>query len=53
IIVIMITSKGKSLLFILSCILPDTGIIILVLLLVSLQGDLFRRIRELGINHLI
>jgi hypothetical protein len=37
----------------LPCILPDTGIMILVLLLVSLQGDLFCRVRELGIDHLV
>ncbi|PMD13123.1 hypothetical protein NA56DRAFT_586191, partial [Hyaloscypha hepaticicola] len=36
IVVIMAISKGKSLLFILPYILPDTGIIILVLPLVSL-----------------
>jgi superfamily II DNA helicase RecQ len=49
----MATSEGKSLLFILPCILPDTGMMILVLPLVSLQGDLLRRVRELGIDHLV
>jgi superfamily II DNA helicase RecQ len=49
----MATSKGKNLLFILPCILPDTGVTILVLPLVSLQGDFLRRVRELGIDHLV
>jgi superfamily II DNA helicase RecQ len=49
----MATGKGKSLLFILPCILPDTRVTILVLLLVFLQGDLLRRVRELGIDYLV
>jgi superfamily II DNA helicase RecQ len=53
VVVIMATNKGKSLLFILPCILPDTGVMILVLLLVFLQGDLLRRVRELGIDYLV
>jgi hypothetical protein len=53
VVVIITTSKRKSLLFILPCILPDTRVTILVLLLVSLQGDLLRRVQELGIDHLV
>jgi hypothetical protein len=34
-------------------ILPDTGVTILVLLLVFLQRDLLRRVQELGIDHLV
>jgi hypothetical protein len=53
VVVIMATGEGKSLLFMLPCILPDAGITILVLPLVSLRGDLLRRVRELGIDHLV
>jgi superfamily II DNA helicase RecQ len=53
VIVIMATSEGKSLLFMLPCILPDAKVTILVLPLVSLRGDLLRRVRELGIDHLV
>jgi superfamily II DNA or RNA helicase len=47
------TGEGKSLLFMLPCTLPDAGVTILVLPLVSLRGDLLRRVRELGIDHLV
>jgi hypothetical protein len=53
VIVIMVTGKGKSLLFMLPCILPDARVTILVLPLVSLRGDLLRQVRELGIDHLV
>jgi superfamily II DNA or RNA helicase len=53
VVVIMATGEGKSLLFMLPCILPDAGVTILVLPLVSLRGDLLRRVRELGIDHLV
>ncbi len=53
VVVIIATSKGKSLLFMLPCILSNTRVTILVLLLVSLRGDLLCRVRELGINHLL
>jgi superfamily II DNA helicase RecQ len=36
----------------LPCTLPDAGVTVLVLPLVSLRGDLLRRVRELGIDHL-
>jgi superfamily II DNA helicase RecQ len=49
----MATGEGKSLLFMLPCILPDTRVTILVLPLVFLQGDLLRRVRELGIDYLV
>jgi len=49
----MATGEGKSLLFMLPYILPNTGVTILVLPLVSLRGDLLRRVRELGIDHLV
>jgi len=49
----MATDEGKSLLFMLPCILPDARVTILVLPLVSLRGDLLRRVGELGIDHLV
>lgn len=53
VIVVMATGEGKSLLFMLPCTLPDAGVTVLVLPLVSLRGDLLRRVRELGIKHLV
>ncbi|KUJ24699.1 uncharacterized protein LY89DRAFT_571753, partial [Mollisia scopiformis] len=53
VVVIIATGEGKSLLFMLPCILPDARVTILVLPLVSLRGDLLRRVRELGIDHLV
>jgi superfamily II DNA helicase RecQ len=53
VVAIMATGEGKSLLFMLPCILPDARVTILVLPLVSLRGDLLRRVRELGIDHLV
>ena len=53
VVVIMATGEGKSLLFMLPCILPDAGVTILVLPLVSLRGDLLRRVGELGIDYLV
>ena len=52
VVVILGTSEGKSLLFMLPCVLPNAGVTILVLPLVSLRGDLLRRVQELGIDHL-
>ncbi|KAH6661672.1 P-loop containing nucleoside triphosphate hydrolase protein [Halenospora varia] len=43
VVVILATSKGKSLLFMLPCILPNARVTILVLPLMSLRGDLLRR----------
>jgi hypothetical protein len=53
VVVILGTSEGKSLLFMLPCVLPDAGVTILVLPLISLRGDLLRRVQELGIDHLV
>jgi superfamily II DNA helicase RecQ len=53
VVVIIVTSEGKSLLFMLPYILPNTGITILVLLLMFLQKDLLYRVRELGIDYLV
>lgn len=53
VVVILPTEAEKSLLFMLPCILPDAGVTILVLPLVSLQGDLLRRVQELRINHFV
>jgi superfamily II DNA helicase RecQ len=53
VIVIMATSEGKSLLFMLPCILLNAKVTILVLPLVSLRGDLLRQVQELRINHLV
>jgi hypothetical protein len=40
------------LLFMLLYTLPDARITILILLLVSLHGDMLRRVREMKIDHL-
>ena len=53
VVVVLGTGEGKSLLFMLLCVLPDTGITILILPLVSLYGDLLRHVRELAIDHWI
>ncbi len=53
VIIVLATSKGKSLLFILPYMLPDAGVTVLILLLVFLRGDLLCRVQELGINHLV
>jgi superfamily II DNA helicase RecQ len=53
VIIIMAINEGKSLLFMLPCILLDVKVTILVLPLVSLQGDLLHQVRELRINHLV
>ncbi|KAK0335655.1 hypothetical protein LTR94_011910 [Friedmanniomyces endolithicus] len=52
IIAILPTGGGKSMLFMLPCTLPEAGVTILVVPLVALRGDLLRRVRELGIDHL-
>jgi superfamily II DNA helicase RecQ len=44
VVAVMATSEGKSLLFMLPCILPNAGVTILVLPLVSLREDLLRRV---------
>jgi superfamily II DNA helicase RecQ len=36
----------------LPCTLPDAGITILIVPLVSLHGDMLRRVREMRIDHL-
>jgi hypothetical protein len=53
VVVVLATGEGKSLLFMLPCTLPDAGVTVLILPLVSLRGDLLRRVRELGIDHLV
>jgi superfamily II DNA helicase RecQ len=53
VVVIIATGERKSLLFMLPYILADTGVTILVLLLVFLRGDLLRRVQELGIDYLV
>ena len=53
VVVVMVMGEGKSLLFMLPCTLPDAGVTILVLPLVSLRGDLLRRVRALGIDHAV
>jgi superfamily II DNA helicase RecQ len=53
VIVIMATSEGKSLLFMLLCLLFNTRVTILVLLLMSLQEDLLCQVQEAGVNHLV
>ncbi|KAJ6438068.1 P-loop containing nucleoside triphosphate hydrolase protein [Purpureocillium lavendulum] len=51
VVIVLGTGEGKSLLFMLPCVLPGAGVTVLVLPLVSLRGDLLRRVRELGIGH--
>jgi superfamily II DNA helicase RecQ len=53
VVVVLATGEGKRLLFMLPCTLPDAGVTVLILPLVSLHGDQLRRVRELGINHLV
>lgn len=50
VVAILPTGAGKSLLFMLPCTLPDSGITILVLPLVSLYADMLRRIQETKIG---
>jgi superfamily II DNA helicase RecQ len=52
VVAILPTGAGKTALVMVPCTLPDAGITVLVLPLVSLRGDLLRRIQELGIDHL-
>jgi superfamily II DNA helicase RecQ len=53
VVVVLGIGEGKSILFMLPCMLPSTSITILILPLVSLRGDLLRRVRELVIDHWI
>jgi hypothetical protein len=52
VVAILPTGAGKSLLFMLPYTLPDAGVTILVVPLVSLHGDMLRRVREMKIDHL-
>jgi superfamily II DNA helicase RecQ len=52
VVVVLPTGIGKSLCFMLPCSLPDARVTVLVLPLVSLRGDMMRRLRELAIRHL-
>ena len=52
VIAILPTGAGKSMLFMLPCTLPDAGVTILIVPLVSLRGDLLRRVEELQIEYL-
>ena len=52
VVIVLPTGAGKSLLFMLPGTLPDAGITVLVVPLVSLRGDLLRRLREMNIDHL-
>ena len=51
--VVLGTGAGKSMLFMLPCVLPDASVTILILPLVSLCGDLLHQVRELAIDHCI
>ena len=53
VVAILPTGAGKSMLFMLPCTLSDAGITILVVPLVSLRGDLLRRLALLQIDHLV
>jgi superfamily II DNA helicase RecQ len=52
VVAILPTGAGKSLLFMLPCTLPDATTTILIVPLVSLHGDMLRRLREISIDHL-
>jgi superfamily II DNA helicase RecQ len=52
VVTILPTRAGKSLLFMLLYTLLDTQVTILIVLLVSLRGDLLRRIQALEIDYL-
>jgi len=52
VVAILPTGARKSLLFMLLYTLPEAGIIVLVVPLVSLYIDMLRRVRELKIDHL-
>jgi superfamily II DNA helicase RecQ len=51
VIAILPTGAGKSVLFMLPCSFPSAGVTVLVVPLVSLRGDLLRRLTELKIEH--
>ena len=52
IVAVLPTGAGKSLLFMLPCTLPNAGVTVLVVPLVSLYGDMLRRVRAMKIDHL-
>ena len=52
VVAVLPTGSGKSLLFMLPCTLPGAQVTILIVPLVSLRGDLLRRIQALRIDHL-
>ena len=52
VVAILPTGAGKSLLFMLLCTLPEAGITILVVPLVSLHVDMLRRVQEMNIDYL-
>ena len=52
VVIVLPTGAGKSAIFMLPCTLPDAGITILIVPLVSLRCDLLRRLKELRIEHL-
>ena len=52
VVTVLPTGAGKSLLFMLPCSLPGAGITVLVVPLVSLRGDLLRRLTDLQIEHM-
>lgn len=52
VVVVLPTGAGKSAVFMLPCTLPDAGITVLIVPLVSLRCDLFRRLQDLRIGYL-
>jgi superfamily II DNA helicase RecQ len=52
VVTVLPTGAGKSLLFMLPYTLPDAQVTILIVPLVSLRGDLLRRMQALRIDHL-
>jgi superfamily II DNA helicase RecQ len=51
VVIVLGIGEGKSMLFMLPCVLPSTSITILILPFISLRGDLLRRVRELVIDY--
>jgi hypothetical protein len=52
VVAILPAGAGKSLLFMLPCTLPDAGVTIFIVPLVSLHGDMLRRVTEMKIDYL-
>ncbi|KAI9803332.1 MAG: hypothetical protein M1826_004969 [Phylliscum demangeonii] len=52
-VVVLPTGGGKSLLFLLPCLLPGAHVTVVILPLVALRQDLMRRCEEVGVGHVV